>query len=321
MWFLCRLADNVPIIIVGSLILLLALACGACVERRLPGGGDRGECGTIGERCRVHISENNIVLSDKNTPLRGATMTIVGETTFAVKADYWKHLHDIGLNSVRLGVKLSDIANKTLDQQLPLLDKAVDLAGRNHMYVIVMNSVHPGSYNLAELKAFWSVVADRYKNRTHVLYEMVNEPVTWTADKYTDQNISDLENVYDIMRSNAPDTHIILFDFASLQDGEIAAEKVATMHGVDYTKASVGFHYYGKTTKNAIETLKEHYPVLMTETNYWTNNTTIHIDAVPICEQLGIGWFSLDGKGSTSHLENEIIPNLHRLGYAPEVEN
>ena len=65
----------------------------------------------------------------------------------------------------------------------------MDLAARAGQYVIIVygpSSTKPiGSVNHRE---FWDIVALRYKNRTHVIYELANEPPeTWpTNDEETD---------------------------------------------------------------------------------------------------------------------------------------
>jgi hypothetical protein len=243
---------------------------------------------------------------------------------------YWQKVHNLGLNAVRLDVKLSD-ASRTIAQQIPLIDKAVDLAQQNKMYVMILNSVHPGRYNLSELRTFWSTVASRYKDRTHVIYEMVNEPVAWWPRNYLTNHINDLKSVYSIIRNNAPNTHIVIFTFPNLipDSGASIVSKIATMTGIDYTKTSVGFHHYcGGKNYNAlnyeatVKYVKGRYPVMMTETSYWVEPENIVVrNALENEERLGIGWFSLDGKDSVNRLMYDILPSLRRAGFSWPVEN
>lgn len=270
------------------------------------------------DRGRVRVV-NNVVLTDRNTVLRGSTMCI---SCGANNTSYVRSVHNLGINVIRLGVKTKAIG-RTVEQQLPGIDKVVDVARQNNMYVMINNSVDPGRYDLPSLTAFWRAVAPRYKYRTHVFYEMTNEPVSWFPKDYTARNIADLKSVYNIMRSQAPYTHIVLFTFPNLDNGPAAVSKIATMSGIDYTKASVGFHHY-KTNKEAIIYTKAYYPILMTETNYWVDSDAARltsVDTLRLYEKLKIGWFSLDGKGSATRLSNEIIPNLRAAGYYLAVEN
>lgn len=278
-------------------------------------------------RGRVSV-RNNAVYTDRNTVLRGSTMTIGGmywtSTGNSQNPSYWQGVRNLGLNAVRLDVKVSD-AGRTLSQQLPLLDDAVDLAQQNDMYVVILSSVQPGRYHLSELRAFWSSVANRYKNRTHVLYEMVNEPVSWWPRNYSMSHIMDLKSVYSIMRAAAPQTHIIIFTFPNLipDSASSIVSKIALMSGIDYTKSSVGFHHYcggrnynESTYEATVRSVKDRYPVLMTETSYWIEPENIVVkNALEIEERLGIGWFSLDGKNNVNRLKYEILPSLRAAGF------
>jgi hypothetical protein len=158
---------------------------------------------------------------------------------------------------------------------------------------------------------------------------MTNEPVGWYPSSYTAQNIADLKSVYDIMRAGAPDTHIVLFSFANLVPDSPASTvaKIASMQGVDYTKASVGFHHYvdrNNAYEQTINYVRQHYPLFMTETNYWIDDPpskATTVNTLRLEERLGISWVSLDGKGSANHFKNEIVPNLRAAGYTWAIEN
>ena len=199
------------------------------------------------DRGRVKV-QNGTVLSDRNTLLRGVrTQLLKG---YVAPNSYWRHLSaDIGINAVRYGVK-TNAQGRPLAQQLPALDLAVNLAGANHLYLMINNSTKSGTYDLAALKAFWSVVAPRYKNRTHVFFEMTNEPVKgsphWGApEQFTDKVLGDLKSVYAIMRTGAPKTHIVMFTTANLWPTCSSwVALIRRMGGIDWTKASVGFHHY-----------------------------------------------------------------------------
>ncbi len=280
--------------------------------------------GWAAERGRVKV-QNGTVLSDRNTPLRGARMQLVANGYVAPNS-YWHYLNaTLGLNAVRYGVKTITVA-RTIEQQLPALDVAVNRAAANHLYLMINTSTKSGTYNLAELKKFWNVVAPRYRNRTHVFYEMTNEPVQggpyWGApEQFTDQVLADLKSVYLIMRRKAPNTHIALFTTANIWPSCASwAALIAKMQGIDWTKASVGFHHYNGTQQigeAGVQCLRQKYPLLMTETNYWTEPfRAILRDVLTMYEKLGMSWFSIDGNGSAFHLENEIIPALHAAGYS-----
>ena len=258
-------------------------------------------------------------------------MMILAKPGYAVDGNYWRSVHDLGLNAVRLDVKTVQVG-RTVEEQLPYLDRAIDLAAQNRMYIMFKTSVKPGGYDLDLLIDFWRVAAPRYKNRTNVLYELTNEPVSgpspWgNANQWTDRVIADLTQVYRLMRAAAPETHIVLFSTPNLYPDCASYKKViAKMQGVDWSKASVGFHHYTGTEQfgeAGIQCLRQSYPLVMTETNYWMPDGAARSTApttLRLYEKLGISWFSLDGKGSFEHLKDEILPDLHAQGYTWSVE-
>ena len=280
------------------------------------------------DRGRVKVM-NGTVVSDRNTLLRGARMQLLKG---GVAADsYWHYLNaTLGLNAVRYGVK-TDQLGRPVAQQLPELDIAVNRAAANNLYLMISNSTKSGTYDLAKLRAFWSVVAPRYKNRSHVFYEMTNEPVKgsphWGAPaQFTDKVLADLKSLYVLMRLGAPKTHIVLFTTANIWPNCASwAALIKKMTKIDWTKASVGFHHYNGTHQigeAGLQCLRKQYPLLMTETNYWVWPVRAPLrDALSTYEKLGISWFSLDGTGGAAHLENEIIPALRRDGYSWPPEN
>lgn len=302
---------------------------GAPRDARPHADDQRPEPGGVRGRVRV---ERGTVVTDRGTLLRGASMQILSNPNYSTNAAFWKQVHDLGINAIRLDVKTVQIG-KTVAQQIPELDKAVEIAAKQKMYVMFKVSIKPGAYNLQALRDFWSVAAARYRDRTHAIYEMTNEPVSggphWgAANQWTDKVIADLKSVYEIMRKAAPETHIALLSSANLYP-DCAAFKamLAKWTGIDWTRASVAFHHYPGTESFGeanIRCLKESYPLLMTETSYWMPDNASQSTPRTILrlyEKLGISWFSLDGKGSYVHLKDEILPDLHRQGYNWDVEN
>jgi endoglucanase len=86
----------------------------------------------------------------------------------------------------------------------------VTLAKSNGMYVIIdwhiLDDGNPNTY-IAEAKTFFTTMSAKYKNETHVLYEICNEPnggVDWNSIKtYADQIIS-------LIRANDKEAMILL---------------------------------------------------------------------------------------------------------------
>lgn len=282
------------------------------------------------ERGRVRV-QNGSVYTDRGTMIRGSTMAVLYGIGNAKNQSYWQYLNKtLKLNAVRLGVKTGQIG-RNVRQQLETIDHMVASAGKNNMYVMINNSIQPGSYNLSQLREFWSVVAPRYANRTHVFYEMTNEPVNggpvWgNAAQYTEKVRSELKSIYDIMRRGAPNTHIVMFTAPNLfPNCATYAEMISKVKGIDWKKTSVGFHHYQGTQRfgeTNLRCLRQKYPLIMTETNYWMRPDVNNLrTALNLYEKLDMSWFSLDGRGDNRRLQYEIIPQLNRDGHYWEVAN
>jgi hypothetical protein len=196
---------------------------------------------------------------------------------------------------------------------LARLDRAVDLAGRNGMYVVLVSSVAAGTYDKDELLRFWSAVAPRYRGRAHVLYEMVNEPVAWYPRNYTREHFRDLMEVYRLIRRAAPETHVALWTFPNLDPGPVTARVLDLVPDVSYTRELVGFHWYDAAAADAAF-LQRQFPLFMTETSPGPPKTD-DLAALQACERLGISWVHLDGKGRDVSRLRALINRLHETGF------
>lgn len=252
-----------------------------------------------------------------------------------VTTEGWTTVRALGINLVRLWVDTAQ-ASKTVAEQIPHIDTAVSIAETQNMYVLLGNGGPPGTYDKASVLDFWTQVAPRYASKTHVFYEMANEPTRgnpfWgSAPQMTDAVLRNLRDVYAVMRSGAPDTHIVLFTPANLHPTPSAwrtvVQRFEALVEVDWTKASVGYHHYTGTEEfgglhgmTGIAEFRAWYPLLMTETNYW------NVPELPYTlrdyERDQISWISLAGKSASSCSSRlaVVVADLHAQGYdwAPE---
>lgn len=221
--------------------------------------GDRGSSPinpTLRGRPRVI---GGTLRTDTGQIMRGATMDIRKQANPPCNQQaVWDNYRSLGLNLVRLDVKTdANGSGRAVADQIPFLDAAVECAAKARMYVMPLVSIVPGNYDLAQLTAFWSVVAARYKDRTHVFYEMTNEPVSgggyWgQANQWTAPKLADLRGIYDIMRAAAPNTHVILFSTTNLAPNPTSWRAVpqgfeAAGAPIDWSNVSIGFHHYPGT--------------------------------------------------------------------------
>lgn len=183
---------------------------------------------------------------------------------------------------------------------LPLFDSAVENASRAGLYLKLEYARNaPGTRpDSADLLAFWSTLAPRYAERSHVFFGIVNEPVAWRASDYTSADIRLQEAAFARIRALAPKTLITLFTFAALDDSALAL--VARAKGIDYAHAAIDFHTYGidhdlKKLAARVKALQTRYPVFCGE---FTREPAAGNDIAPektieALEELGVSWTSL----------------------------
>lgn len=275
------------------------------------------------DRGRVAVARNAhgylTVVTDQGTPLRGGAAFVyksgrrVNKTEYLADPAYYRRMRDVRLNAVRLiafdafqktrGKRHTDFNDpKDVADLLTDVDNVVNLASAAGMYVVI-NYHDVGAYEGEYLEKFWDLIAPRYRDRTHVLYELMNEPVKWFPEHYTDENLADIQKLYARVRRAAPKTHLILLTFANTAsyDKNVSMRTVAerlsrTGTGIDWRNASVGFHtYQTKKTSRPIVDLVKHFPAVNTEQNLPNNEGSIPMDGdeygVQTMERLGLGWF------------------------------
>jgi len=224
-------------------------------------------------RGRVRIA-NNTVVSDQGTLLRGINKPVCGTgpksyctTTQAINPATYQSLQTYRLNCVRLGIEYNRNWHADIDmgitERLPAIDSAVNLAERYGIYICI--DYHEcGSYDLPHLIDFWKQVAPRYKDRKHVLYELANEPVAWAPEDYNAQHLRDQKAVYDTIRKYAPNTMILVLDYATANNNMLSTTN--RLSGIDYTNAAVAGHPYHVCDANGLAAMKNSiYPYISTE--------------------------------------------------------
>jgi hypothetical protein len=163
------------------------------------------------------------------------------------------------------------------------IDQMVQMTRDEGLYLVLTigNGGNNGSFNYDYVMDFWSFYAPRYKNETHVIFEIQNEPHAWSAP-YPQATLDMEADAYTLIRSLAPDTPILLFSFAVLGSGPTAVADIAEVSSaasIDWTNAAVAFHGYAgheATTTSVEHILSAGYPVFMTEFGGSDWGTTLH---------------------------------------------
>ncbi len=279
------------------------------------------------------------VVTDQGTLLRGADFWALTDhgwaTKHALKFENWKRLKDLGFNLVRLSLNNMDPETHndpvyyTREEWLEQIDVWVDWADELGMYVM-LDHHEVGGHTIDTLREFWSDAAPRYRHRTHVIYEIANEPVAWRPNNYTEQDMAHQQELYDLIRSLAPKTHIVLLSFAI---PELGMKELAEELDVDWSNASVGFHGYWMRDGKAIDELKRAFPVFNTEFSSPVGSATgskdpYFIDGYAwqqeLMEKWQISWVIWDVTHTPAALDNimpQFLAHIEENGYMWELDD
>jgi hypothetical protein len=316
---------------------------------------DRGRI-TVASIPDVYGGPNLKVLrTDTNTPLRAGTAWIWEKDRQEEPESYYASLRAKGLNGVRMilfdaweveayapspsftPTDWDDPVYRA--RQLARMERSVNYASANGLYVIINAHNKIPNYNAAYCDALWTHVAPYFANRTHVLYEASNEPMEGignngsmtpnASDNATNHpRIQALKNTFNIIRNAAPLTHVMVLTPSGINDyatgtglGNLAASFASLPGSVDWTKTSVAYHLYnndsayGAATNAAnLRNLHSRYPGWPSENNFpaSVSNTTLGITdswrsaqfdsdiyVNQTCERLGLGWSMWNINGQT----------------------
>ena len=295
---------------------------------------------------------------------------------YIYRKSYWTLLQQSGFNAIRVvffdpwqrshgrpGSKqpypFTDLDSKTdVQQMIREFDHLVNTARRKNMHILI-NYHDTGGYHdpmhsepadknrdfarsdsFEYLLKFWNIVAPRYADQQHVFYELTNEPVRWTPDKYTTGNLRDFKKVYDLVRKHAPETHVVLLSFANHSSPDPNARSMIDVArdlrklGIDFNNESIAFHAYNSRYPAAndshnIVRLMTEFPVINTEQNFPANMIRGSSDpdasgfdgdrlGVQSMERLGISWFHWQCDTPQRIRENfagVVVPDAKQKGY------
>ena len=293
-----------------------------------------------------------VLRTDSNTPLRAGTAWIWEKQGQEEPPEYYVNMRSKGLNAVRMilfdvweieaytsgapsytpnvawytPTSWDDTAYRA--RQLARMERAVNYASANGMYVIINAHNKIPNYDEPYVNKLWTHVAPYFANRTHVLYELANEPMSGIGtngdmdqggNAQNSPRLQALRRAYNIARAGAPDTHLMVLTPPGINDsaygtgmGNLAAS-FAALPGVavDWTKTSVAYHLYNNdaaygVANNAanLRNLHSRYPGWPSENAFPPGNfpNAIGLDqwrSQPFpgdnwvnqtCERLGLGW-------------------------------
>ena len=222
-------------------------------------------------------------LKDKNEKIMRGTPMVLGKNqsssvAFALDDKNWETVKNNGFNTIRVcwvdpWYRDHGQTYWKVSEVLPYFDKCVENAGSCGMNIII-NFHGVGSqqdfdknYTFALETEFWDSIAPRYKNNNLVYYEIANEPTFQMNDYMKPVFKQNLMNIYNNIRSLAPERQILMFSFNTIANDIVnVVENYKSELDWDYT--SVAYHMYNSTSSQAVKTLMAYHRVICTEWNY-----------------------------------------------------
>jgi hypothetical protein len=237
---------------------LALFACGDPTTVAIARDDGRGDDSSARDpRGRVEVVDGRLV-TDRGTNLRGVTLEAdlgIDFELFAtpeaarplLRAFFERLTTELGLNTFQIYLESWDVP---AGSRAAFADVLVEESERAGAYLLFGPGAGPnrdgmggtGWFDPAVVSAFWSFYAGRYADRTHVVYQLQKVPDR-TCDGLWGEDALELErSVHAIIRAQAPDTHIVMFSFASTPTAAAFGENVAALDALEWHNASVGFH-------------------------------------------------------------------------------
>lgn len=321
-----------------ALMIFLSVAAAYAQSTPLPTDRERIVITTIPDAYDPGGPELKVLRTDTNTPLRAGTVWIWEKPPQEQPESYYVSMRAKGLNAVRMilfdiweteaytpgpdftPTDWNDEVYRT--RQLARMERAVNFASAHGMYVIINCHNKIPHYNAAYADALWTNVAPYFANRTHVIYEASNEPMSGIGNNGDLESVhpgrlQQLKTTYNIIRAGAPSTHVMIFSPPGINDygfgtgmGNLAEAFAALPGAVDWTKTSLAYHLYSTdgaplTQAENLRNLHSRFAGWPSENNFpdsvsnealgitdpWrSGNFPGHEFINQTCEFLGLGW-------------------------------
>ena len=258
-------------------------------------------CPSVSGRLHVH---GTALVDEAGNPaqLRGVSTHGIAWFPEYINSETFSQVKEWGANVMRLAMYTAESGGYCTDgdreKLLGLLDDGVQYALDADMYIIldwhILSDGNPVQYQ-AEAEAFFDEISARYKNYSHVLYEICNEPnggTDWATVK------AYAEDILSIIRSNDPEAVVLVGTPNWCQYlGEAAADPIEDYDNVMYT-----LHFYAATHKQDlrdvyVEAIASGLPVFVSEYGLCEASGGGTIDT-----QQADAWISLLNENNTSYV-------------------
>jgi hypothetical protein len=206
-------------------------------------------------RGRAQIKDETLV-TDRGTLLRGAFVSTDIVETLPLKTDV-SNIKNLGLNCIHLYAECPEFQNHG-GERATLVDSIVKWTREDSLYLILTigGCNKNGQFNLTFVKEFWNFYAPRYKDETHVIFEIVNEPFSWSAP-YDSVTLDMERTAYTIIRSHAPLTHVLFMSYGSPKNvASVISDNKKLGADINWSNASIATHGYGIASTEVISFIK-----------------------------------------------------------------
>ena len=238
---------------------LLLFSCGdptVVPIARGEGGGD--DPNARSPRGRVEVVDDGRMVTDIGSALRGVTSEADLGVDFEpyaspeaarplLRAFFERLTSELGLNTFQIYLEGWDVA---AGSRAEFADVLVEESARAGAYLLIGPGAGPvrdgkggtGWFDPAVVSAFWSFYAGRYADRSHVIYQLQKVPDRTCDALWGEDAIALEQSVHAIIRAQAPDTHVVMFSFASTPTASAFEANVGALDALEWHNASVGFH-------------------------------------------------------------------------------
>ena len=241
-------------------------------EHRIDMGAHEFQYPTIVNKARGRVQvHNGTVVTDKGTLLRGAFVGLDNPWMSMPSREQLSGIKQLGLNTIHVYAENpfdSSEENPQPGYNMDEVDSLVKWTAEDSLYLVLTMagynpSIDPFVYQ------FWDIYSERYKDETHVIYEICNEPEACGA---SNKQIASMEiNAYDTIRAHAPETHVLLLSSVYSIGIDSIFERLNEIgKHVDWSNTSVAMHGYCQGVSEEIRAFNQQmldsgYTVTITE--------------------------------------------------------
>ncbi|RYZ02438.1 MAG: hypothetical protein EOO73_31985 [Myxococcales bacterium] len=196
---------------------------------------------TSRQRQRPRVVEGQL-LTDRDTPLRGVLLPVdVG--WYLADFELMTELSEsTGINAVHVYLENYSHAPGAMQEAA---DALVALTAEAGLYLVlgIGGGSRNGSFTIEKVREFWTRYGARYGARTHVLFEIQNNPELNCDVPFEPETLALEREAYELIRGVAPDSHILLFSASSVPTAPVVEQGLSALSdSVDFTNTSFAMH-------------------------------------------------------------------------------